>query len=218
MSYYYLKNEEKNGLEIYFGEKPSEDILNRLKEAHWRWYSTKGCWYTKYSKEKENFAKDICSSPQSTALQNSSSESVPSNESSVPQPISMPDTLSKKYKVSSMCRDSALIERNRTLEKEFGIKDISLYYYVTEYDTVNIIGEIHAYTTISKSLQFVCTVYDEDNDIVESVENDAFGGRGLLTSTIKPKIFFDGFPFTFEFSVSNTAVKRIVLTPVESEE
>lgn len=47
MSYYYLKNEEKNGLEIYFGGKPSEDILSRLKEAHWRWYPTKGCWYTK---------------------------------------------------------------------------------------------------------------------------------------------------------------------------
>ena len=52
MSYYYLKNEERNGLEIYFGGKPSEDILSRLKEAHWRWYPTKGCWYTKYSKEK----------------------------------------------------------------------------------------------------------------------------------------------------------------------
>jgi len=59
MSYYYLKNEEKNGLEIYFGGKPSEDILSRLKEAHWRWYPTKGCWYTKYSKEKENFAKEF---------------------------------------------------------------------------------------------------------------------------------------------------------------
>lgn len=90
MSYYYLKNEERNGLEIYFGGKPSEDILSRLKEAHWRWYPTKGCWYTKYSKEKENFAKEICNSPQPTAPESSSSENISSNESSNPQPISAP--------------------------------------------------------------------------------------------------------------------------------
>lgn len=37
MEYRIIKNEEHNGLEIYFGEKPSEEIRAALKEIKFRW-------------------------------------------------------------------------------------------------------------------------------------------------------------------------------------
>lgn len=45
MEYRIIKNEEHNGLEIYFGEKPSEEIRAALKEIKFRWHGVKKCWY-----------------------------------------------------------------------------------------------------------------------------------------------------------------------------
>lgn len=211
MSYYYLKNEERNGLEIYFGGKPSEDILSRLKEAHWRWYPTKGCWYTKYSKEKENFAKEICNSPQPTAPESSSSENISSNESSNPQPISapiVPPKLKCKYKVFSLCRDSSIIERNRVQEKKLGIKDLDLYYYVTGGNTFRIIGAVHAIDSLKKKIRFFCTFYDNDGDVIATESSD------IWYVPITPENFFDGFPFSIEIC-TQVPVCRIKLVPKE---
>lgn len=190
MSYYYLKNEEKNGLEIYFGGKPSEDILNRLKEAHWRWYPTKGCWYTKYSKEKENFAKEICSSSQPSAPESSSPENIPSFESSNPQPVSapiVPPKSKRKYKASSLCQDVSIIKRDQLMERKLGIKDLSMYYYVTKSNYHEIVGEIFSSVRISKEFRLICTFYDNDGDIIDTKR----------TRVIQPTNFFEGFPFRF---------------------
>lgn len=45
MEYRIIKNEEHNGLEIYFDEKPSEGIRSALKEIKFRWHGVKKCWY-----------------------------------------------------------------------------------------------------------------------------------------------------------------------------
>ena len=45
MEYRIIKNEEHNGLEIYFDEKPSEGIRSALKEIKFRWHGMKKCWY-----------------------------------------------------------------------------------------------------------------------------------------------------------------------------
>jgi len=39
------ENTEKNGLEIRFPEKPSAEILDKLKSAGWRWSRFSRCWY-----------------------------------------------------------------------------------------------------------------------------------------------------------------------------
>jgi hypothetical protein len=57
---YYIKNEEKNGIEIYFDEKPDEATRNLLKEEKWRWNPAKKCWYHKYSEKNENLAFFLC--------------------------------------------------------------------------------------------------------------------------------------------------------------
>ena len=44
-----VRNQEKNGIELYFNAKPKSEILRLLKDNHFRWHSSKRCWYIKYS-------------------------------------------------------------------------------------------------------------------------------------------------------------------------
>lgn len=42
-----VENLEKNGIELYFEGKPSEDFRNMLKQFGFRWNRNKKCWYAK---------------------------------------------------------------------------------------------------------------------------------------------------------------------------
>lgn len=42
-----IENLEKNGIELYFEGKPSEDFRNMLKQFGFRWNRNKKCWYAK---------------------------------------------------------------------------------------------------------------------------------------------------------------------------
>lgn len=52
-------NEEKNGIEIYFTGKPSEEVRNNLKAQGFRWSKYNKCWYAKQSQETINFANSL---------------------------------------------------------------------------------------------------------------------------------------------------------------
>ena len=40
-------NEEHQGEELYFDEKPTSEVITTLKENNYRWHRTKHCWYRK---------------------------------------------------------------------------------------------------------------------------------------------------------------------------
>lgn len=42
-----VTNEEKQGEELYFEEKPSSEVIRILKENCYKWHNTKKCWYRK---------------------------------------------------------------------------------------------------------------------------------------------------------------------------
>lgn len=52
-------NEEKNGVEIYFNGKPSEDVRNNLKSNGFRWSKYNKCWYAKQSEDTLKFANSL---------------------------------------------------------------------------------------------------------------------------------------------------------------
>ncbi len=54
-----VKNMEKNGIEIYFDEKPLPDILTGLKKNGFRWNKTGGYWYAKETQDREQFAAQL---------------------------------------------------------------------------------------------------------------------------------------------------------------
>ena len=53
-------NEEHNGIEIKFNEKPSKEVREQLKGLKFRWHQTKGLWYAKQSPETIALAEKIC--------------------------------------------------------------------------------------------------------------------------------------------------------------
>lgn len=61
MSISYKLNQDKNGVEIKFTEKPSEKVRNRLKELGFRWSNYNGVWYAKQTPETIAYAKELSS-------------------------------------------------------------------------------------------------------------------------------------------------------------
>lgn len=53
-------NEEHNGIEIKFNEKPSTEVRAQLKALKFRWHQTKGLWYAKQSEQTLALAKSLC--------------------------------------------------------------------------------------------------------------------------------------------------------------
>lgn len=53
-------NEEHNGIEIKFNEKPSAEVRAQLKALKFRWHQTKGLWYAKQSEQTLALAKALC--------------------------------------------------------------------------------------------------------------------------------------------------------------
>lgn len=52
-------NEEKNGIELRFSEKPSEEVRTQLKENGFRWSKPQGIWYAKQSDNTIKFAEAL---------------------------------------------------------------------------------------------------------------------------------------------------------------
>ena len=53
------ENEEKNGVEIRFPEKPPALVRAKLKAAGWRWHGRSQCWYTRRSQKSLAFAEEL---------------------------------------------------------------------------------------------------------------------------------------------------------------
>lgn len=52
-------NQECHGLELYFPEKPAEEILMQLKSARWRYHRVKKCWYARQNADNQEIAEQI---------------------------------------------------------------------------------------------------------------------------------------------------------------
>ena len=53
------ENREFNGLEVYFDEKPAQNVIDELKNRHFRWHNFKKCWYAKNTPENREFFEKI---------------------------------------------------------------------------------------------------------------------------------------------------------------
>lgn len=102
-----------------------------------------------------------------------------------------------------------MFSRDYALEKEYGVSDLKLYGYWERENSMYILGQIIS-SHINKEFCLVCTLYDEDGDVIESIKNETYGGFGFVTHSIKPETFFDGFPFRFEvYGTERSKVKEI---------
>lgn len=54
-------NQPLKGIEIYFEDRPSADVLSELKANRWRWLYSKKCWYNTNTQVNLDYAQRICS-------------------------------------------------------------------------------------------------------------------------------------------------------------
>lgn len=80
---YYVKNKEKNGIEIYFDGKPEEVIRDELKKNKWRWTNVRHCWWHYYNDESEEFAKRLCNGHEEQFPLNTNEQTYTSQTSSL---------------------------------------------------------------------------------------------------------------------------------------
>lgn len=52
-------NEELNGIELYFANKPKQEVLTDLKSNGFRWSAFKKCWYTKQNERALQIANNL---------------------------------------------------------------------------------------------------------------------------------------------------------------
>lgn len=52
-------NEEKNGIELKFSEKPDLQVIDKLKEMNFRWHNQKKIWYATQTTERLEFADSL---------------------------------------------------------------------------------------------------------------------------------------------------------------
>jgi hypothetical protein len=52
-------NEAKNGLQLHFPDKPSEEIRAEMKAVGWRWSFRNACWYHRDTPENRDFAEQF---------------------------------------------------------------------------------------------------------------------------------------------------------------
>lgn len=104
------------------------------------------------------------------------------------------------------------IVRIPQIEKKFGIKDMRLYAYMDGTE-LKIVGEIIA-DSIKSGFKLMCSVYDQDDDMIESEENQSYGS-GLVTSVIAKNSFYNGFPFAFGIYLKEDCeISKIQIIPM----
>ena len=82
-------NNDQNGIEIKFEERPSEEVRRGLKEARFRWSQPKQLWYAKQTPEAMAFAESIGYVPENMVQSNQETNeapSVPAAEKAAQQP------------------------------------------------------------------------------------------------------------------------------------
>ena len=106
-----------------------------------------------------------------------------------------------------------IIHRNIKKESSFGIKNISVYAYKSDKESLKIVGQVFAGEKIQKEFCMKMIIYDRDGDIMVSEVSEAYGD-GLVTSMIRPKCYFNGFPFKFNcYDIRWKDVYRIDIIP-----
>ena len=54
-----IKNAEKKGIELYFDNKPEQNIIDMLKANKFRWHNIKKCWYAKENQKALEAVENI---------------------------------------------------------------------------------------------------------------------------------------------------------------
>lgn len=113
------------------------------------------------------------------------------------------------------------IMRNAEEEKRIGIKDMNFYcYWMPDFEAILLVcGELVSDIALKGQFALKAEIYDQEGDLIEVAENFSYtGGSGFVVRNIMPEIFFNRYPFSFEFHFDERVPKRINIVPDLDEE
>jgi hypothetical protein len=149
----YKLNEEKNGVEIYFDEKPSSEVLETLKAHGFRWSKYKKCWYAKQSDQTISLAEQLANNELDKTITNE---------------ITYPDINIDDIHEYTIDKDLQKREHDanwifRTQEKDYTkeIQETFLHYNNLVKDILNEINNPYYQYKIKKALQSFKKKYHE---------------------------------------------------------
>lgn len=153
----YKFNEALGGIEIYFEAKPSEPLLEELKNSGWRWHRAKKCWYNKQSHSSIAFAERICGFPdrkRKTEQDKTQGSTIP------PQTTSVRSRNMKRFTTEELHNDILkLAHRMDSMTSK--VDTIGVSYYIVSGSTilsqVTITKIGNKYTVSSTNNQIICS-------------------------------------------------------------
>lgn len=107
-------NEEKNGIELYFNNKPDTMTLETLKANGWRWSRYNKCWYTKDTEMSRQFVKTLTA----TETEKTTLDSI-DIEIDDPSKYTISSELSKRENDGNWIFRTKEIDHNEELQKIF---------------------------------------------------------------------------------------------------
>lgn len=91
------------------------------------------------------------------------------------------------------------IQRIRSMEEKCGIEDVNLFVWKKSEEMLVVYGEIFG-EKLKEEFEMVCSVYNDDGDIIASAENDSYSS-GIVTGYISPACFKGIFPFSISLDI-----------------
>lgn len=79
-------NPARNGLQLHFSDKPSDEVRAELKAAGWRWSFRNSCWYHRDTPANRDFAERFVVKLNGSDSSESQAPTTPNNIIPLPQP------------------------------------------------------------------------------------------------------------------------------------
>lgn len=170
----YKLNSEKNGVEIYFTDKPDEEIRNLMKSNGFRWAKYNKCWYAKQSEGTITFAKQLAGEQ----IDNNSDIT----ESRVTyEDIDIDDI--ETYTVSEDLQkreyDSSWIFRNSETDRTKELQDVLQNYQNQVIELINSTDNQYIIYQLKKSIQYFKKHYS--NNFIKRLEHNANNPSWFVT-------------------------------------
>ena len=116
-------NEEQNGIELYFQDKPTSETISLLKENKFRWNRTKKCWYKKDSEDARAFVNKL------TGQTNNAPEEPSVDTQEVPEPgqytIRRVDSVTGSEMINQLTIKEFVIEPYAQYKKSLKLKYVN---------------------------------------------------------------------------------------------
>lgn len=108
-------NKKYNGLEIYFTKKPDYNVIEQLKNHHFRWHKIKQCWFATATDDNKKFITELCTEDKTSVqeLKKESDKQDNGNQNNTPETKKPNNTDIKPLWDRIQTKNIELVDKNK---------------------------------------------------------------------------------------------------------